>query len=52
MLANNSYWRTVGPGITAGSAVIDGLNRLKSEYPDVSVRVIDMATHALIDIRA
>lgn len=51
VLANNSYWRTVGSGITAGSAVVDGLNRLKSEFPDVPVRAIDKVTQTLIDIR-
>lgn len=51
VLANNSYWRTVGYGIDAGSAVIDGLNWLKGEYSDVPVRVIDKTTQTLIDIR-
>jgi hypothetical protein len=41
VLANNSYWRTVGSGINAGSAVIDGL----------PVRAIDKVTQTLIDIR-
>lgn len=51
VLTNNSYWLTVGYGIDAGSAVIDGLNRLKGEYSDVPVRVIDKTTQTLIDIR-
>ena len=51
VLTNNSYWRTVGTGINAGTAVIDALSRLKSEYPDVPVRAIDKITQALIDIR-
>lgn len=51
VLTNNNFWRTVGTGINAGSAVIDALSRLKSEYPDVPVRAIDKITQALIDIR-
>lgn len=51
VLANNSYWRTIGFGIDAGSAVIDNLQRLKTEYPQVPVRVVDKVTKALIDIR-
>ena len=51
VLTNNSYWRTVGSGINAGSAVIDMLHRLKGEYPDLPVRAIDKITQTLIDIR-
>ena len=51
VLTNNNFWRAVGTGINAGSAVIDALSRLKCEYPDVPVRAIDKITQALIDIR-
>lgn len=51
VLTNNSYWRTVGTGINAGTVVIDALSRLKSEYPDVPVRAIDKLTQMLLDIR-
>lgn len=51
VLTNNSYWRTVGSGINAGSPVIDMLHRLKGEYPDLPVRAIDKITQTLIDIR-
>lgn len=51
VLTNNNFWRTVGTGINAGSAVIDALSRLKSEYPGVPVRAIDKITQSLLDIR-
>lgn len=51
VLTNNTYWRTVGAGINVGTAVAEGLNRLKGEYPDVPVRAVDKITQALVDIR-
>ena len=51
VLTNNTYWRTVGTGINAGTAVIDALSRLKSEYLDAPVRAIDKSTQTLLDIR-
>lgn len=51
VLTNNNRWRTVATGIDAGSALIDTLSRLKSEYPDVPFRAIDNTAQTLIDIR-